>query len=961
MSRQSVNVGYFFSKLDDPSWIDPLRKQGLLSSPPNLVPDKNGNLRGTHVWPQVDYLKRMAKKDDRVVQEQVLEIMLEVGDANNYFIHRHFAEAALAMPPDLAAKWAVHETQWLHANNPTYSILEDDLGRLVSYLAKNGQVDIALGLAAELLAVFPDPEAEKKRGSENKYSSLEPRIRCEKYRYEQILKNNIPDLAKAAPMQTLELLSELLRKAIVYRLKDPDESQPYDYSTLSRPAIEDHDQNYDFYFQHHLINAVRGIAVDICRKDANKVPEIVKKLENIRWNIFTRIALYILQVVDPVPKALIEERLVNEDMFDDTSLHHEYFHLLKKRFPELSQNGQDQILTWIDAATRKKEYLAKNETDLTEEQKQRRLRYWQYRKLIAIKEHLPADWKERFKKLKQEFHEPEIPADFDSWHGSVKVGSESPKTTDDLAAMSIDELVQYLKEWKSKGEWMGPTPDGLGSALNELVTNAPERFLEYIDLFMDRTIDPTYVKYVIRAFHRVREDKRKLPFEKVFKLCKWVVENPSEMPDRKIPEDLRDGFDMDMDWSNAKHEIARLFEDKVFQDEAGLPFEMKEKAWAIIEPLTEDPDPTLDDEAKYGGGNMDPLTLSINHTRGKALHAVMNYAMWLCRRIKEREDRKATLDDMPEVQTVLEKHLNTDNSVYGMCQTDRAVYGQWLPQIVYVDADWAKDNLGSIFPADPKLKPLRDAAWNTYLLYSRRLGHNVTSLIMDIYREEILTLKGKAIGEDTHKSPETRLAEHVVVLYLSGECGLEHDSLIDLLFRIAPEEICAHTLDFIGRDTNRPEPPERIVLKKMKELWEWRVKQGGGIASMPRKELSTFGWWFAGGHFEDEWAFKWLEEVLKCTGISRSNLFVFERMSEVFADHPAESLRCLSLFMEKNDDPWFFGHKEKGVWSILEQGVQHKDPNIHDQAEDIIQRLGAKGYLEYRELLKRGSQCHLGY
>lgn len=76
-------------------------------------------------------------------------------------------------------------------------------------------------------------------------------------------------------------------------------------------------------------------------------------------------------------------------------------------------------------------------------------------------------------------------------------------------------------------------------------------------------------------------------------------------------------------------------------------------------------------------------------------------------------------------------------------------------------------------------------------------------------------------------------------------------------------------------------------------------------------------------------------------------------MSEVFGEYPAEPLRCLNLFMKKNDDLWFFGHKEKGVWSILEQAMQHENPEIWKQAENIIHLLGSKGYLEYRELLKR--------
>ena len=214
------------------------------------------------MWPQADYLKRMAKKDDRGVQEQILDIMLEVGSTNNYFIHRHFAEAALA---------------------------------------------------------------------------------------------------NAAPFETMDLLCGLLGKSTVYSLKEPDKAKPYDMSTSTRPAIEDHDQNHDFYFQHNLITALRNVAEDICRANPEKLVEIVKKLEARGWNIFRRIALYLLKVIDPAPMDLVEERLVDEELFDDMGVHHEYFHLMKQRFGKLTPGGQKQILKWIDDATRVKKYLAETE------------------------------------------------------------------------------------------------------------------------------------------------------------------------------------------------------------------------------------------------------------------------------------------------------------------------------------------------------------------------------------------------------------------------------------------------------------------------------------------------------------------------------------------------------------------------------------------------------------------------
>ena len=131
---------------------------------------------------------------------------------------------------------------------------------------------------------------------------------------------------------------------------------------------------------------------------------------------------------------------------------------------------------------------------------------------------------------------------------------------------------------------------------------------------------------------------------------------------------------------------------------------------------------------------------------------------------------------------------------------------------------------------------------------------------------------------------------------------------------------------------------------------------------MPEKELSAFGWWFSGGSFDPAWSFQYLAIALKQAGVSRSNLYVFEYMSTIFESYPQESLRCIQLFIDNNDDPWFFvsNRKQKGIWAILEQGVQHADPEIRKESESIIHLLGSKGHLDYRELLKSGSLSKKG-
>src|SRR5262249_34581 len=151
-----------------------------------------------------------------------------------------------------------------------------------------------------------------------------------------------------------------------------------------------------------------------------------------------------------------------------------------------------------------------------------------------------------------------------------------------------------------------------------------------------------------------------------------------------------------------------------FESSPTIPFELRSAAWAVLKPLTDDPEPNQEHEAHYGarpfsrkrktkntepaqeqiaryeGSNMDPPTLSLNTTRGEAMHATMRYALWIRRNIEKEphgEERiKRGFEEIPEVREVLETHLDPalDSSL-----AIRSVYGQWFPWLVFLDEKWA--------------------------------------------------------------------------------------------------------------------------------------------------------------------------------------------------------------------------------------------------------------------------------
>jgi len=945
IGRSPIIASYAFRALKDATWFQSLFDRGALM--PNEIEMSN---KRAILWPAASYLIHVLSLQSPDIHTCALELLNQARKMRYDELCRISAEIASALNAEAAEQWVDGETEWILSTPQLPIGYVDDLCQCLKILIRDGRSTAVLRLLSELFAIRPDTREKSEHGFH---------LKCSSYEYEHALDRLIPEIVPLSPNDVIALLCKLLDNAITGANDDPEKARLDDISVISRPAIEDSDQNLAMNVTDHLITALRDSVIAACAKAPDKLPEIVEILENHDWNVFQRITLYLLQVVDPVPVDLIEARLVDEEALNNSRLHHEYYHLLKRRFSDLKPESQHQILQWIDRADAARARSQEYSPDLSDQEREEYLDSWRFTKLSALEGQLPPAWEDRLKQLQAKRPGRDMPPDYLSWSGTWSVGNQSPKTCEELSAMSLDTLVEYLKKWEPSGEWPTPTPDGLGSALSALIEKNTATYIPLIEHLMDEAVDPTYVRHAIRGYSKgFQAAEGALAYEPLFKLFRWLLNKPRAIPGRKVSEHVREGLEADMDWGNARHEMADFFED-IFPDKYQLPYTERERVWGMICQLTEDPMPDEEHERKYGGRNSSALDMSINTVRGKALHAVFHYAMWVYRHIqkqlKAEQDRKPNFSDLPEVREVLDAHLDV-TAAYGQRTTDRAVYGKWLPSLVFLDEEWVQSKLTNIFPSDSELKHLRDAAWHSYLLYSGSVYSQATKVLRPIYTDEVEALQGVTVEDGSTKMAYTRLVDHVILLYVWGEESLSEDGLVHRLFHVAPAELTAHAFDFIGRTLNNENRVfEGEMLKRLQKLWNWRKENVGGYDNMPKDELSTFGWWFSCGSFDSAWAYGELEDVLKRTSISRSNIYVFDRMSEWFKDQPAETLRCLRLFIESDSDRWMLHstRKTKGIWTILEQGMAHSDEPIRDEADILINRLGEKGFLEYRELRKK--------
>ena len=461
--------------------------------------------------------------------------------------------------------------------------------------------------------------------------------------YQRILKENIPNLARTAAERTLSLLCDVLEDAarISRRGHDFDEmeSRPYwDGFYVQRPAIEDHSQNEPYGLVDSLITAVRDAAEHQIADGEASVRDLVTILDSRGWQIFDRLVLHLLWKFPDATPDLVAERLTDRGRFDDPGLRHEYALLAKRCFAALGPTEQRTILGWIDEGPDPEQLRRRSEAfggePLTAEEELRYADRWRRDRLALLGEGIPEAWRTRYEELVRKLGEPEHP-EFASYTGVVWVGPTSPTASEDLREMGMDELLGHLRFWEASGESMSPSYEGLGRELTDIVSSEPGPFAASSLGF--RAVDPTYVRAFFYGLRDATKQGRGFEWSPVLNLARWVLDQPREIRGRKPEAEAHVArHDLDPDWGWTRKAIANLLSEGFgSENEARVPFELRSRAWEVLTPLTEDEEPTPEYETRYGGSNMDPATLSINTTRGEAMHAVVRYATWV------REEKQA--------------------------------------------------------------------------------------------------------------------------------------------------------------------------------------------------------------------------------------------------------------------------------------------------------------------------------
>ena len=194
-----------------------------------------------------------------------------------------------------------------------------------------------------------------------------------------------------------------------------------------------------------------------------------------------------------------------------------------------------------------------------------------------------------------------------------------------------------------------------------------------------------------------------------------------------------------------------------------------------------------------------------------------------------------------------------------------------------------------------------------------------------------------------------------MLFYWHGELDLQDpDGLLSFFFESVPSTPRAHALESVGRMLqNNKNDFSKEVIQRLKRLWDDRLNAAreAGEPSIHQDELAAFGWWFASGRFNDEWALNRLIETIELGRQIEDKKQVVERLATLAVVIPNPAARALRVMVENASylDVYLYSDEAK---QVLQSLLASDSSEAEESARRTIDRLLSLGHREFRDLTK---------
>lgn len=915
-----VALGRFFETIADPSWLPLLRSARLFAEPPQPELHDNDTV-GFPPWPQLRYLVRMAT----VLPDEVTEIAKAIPPTDNAAVNSGIIDIGRALPVANAAQLVPRLVATLEAR---YRIgYPMRLAELIGAFSEAKDLPSALALTRSLLSFEPAEPAEPEESDlppELVRSMREPRLRIDEHTYESILQRHTTPLAAAIGQPVIELLAGLLEEAITASASPEMIEEGQDFSSVWHRAIAPGGLSHDLGIKSRLTTALSHALAARAAAVPADLRSLLDLLGGRKWSIFRRLRLDLLsRSTGDEPEIRIQ--LTDPAAFDDLQLRPEYDRLLAARFAGLDAEARRAILAMVERGPSHVdghiEWARQAQgREPTGEELQTYVEIWQRDRLAPLAGQLPEEWAQRYEALVADNGPPQR-SDAPLFTGGP-VAERSPTNAEELATLSIDDLVAYLGAFEPSPEFLGPSKSGLALTLTDVVAADPSRYLLEARQLGD--LDVEYAHGTLNGIVRAQTGGETLDWDQAIDLCESIVSHSrSQTPD----DSTVDG------WGWARLDVMRLLTSG-FTGPHRPRDEHRQRLFDLIAAVASDPHPTPGEEERFGPPNMSPDDLALNSVRPRAIDAAVQYGIWVYQNHPD--------DPFSEITSLIDQHLDAvaDPSV-----AVRAVLGREFSNLLAFDRGWAEAAAPRVFPPEEPLRRLWEAAWDAYLW--RGIRNKPTWLALrDQYA---LAVSRLAPGSEDRRDQgrDHALANHLMNLYWSGELTLDEGLLAEFFDR-ADDETRRLALELVGRGLAQDGPPlEPAALDRLLALWDSRIRAAQIRAS---KELSAYGWWFCSTRLPAERRFDGLRSALTLAGAAEPAHMVIEHLASLSADHPRPAVELLADMVDHETDGWRFSLWDESAATIIRTALASPDHDARRAAQEAASRAAARGHLSWLDI-----------
>ncbi len=668
---------------------------------------------------------------------------------------------------------------------------------------------------------------------------------------------------------------------------------------------------------------------------------VVKRYLKSRLSIFRRIAVYIMSQFPQLYMDLIDQLLNQTKNLDDIHMKHEIRGLLRRDFNLLRKSTQDFIINWMDKGpdTRRwmtwqtKESGKRPSKELTQEF----IDQWKIERYSLIEGYLP-DKKEIIDQLKKK-HTVPPQAEFASWQEREIGGPESPFNAEVLSEATPKVLSAILKlplTLRSRDLVYGYT--GLFLAFQKLVETSPTKH-DYATILKGPGINPEFIVNYFRGLESIWPQGVLVWTDEIHSLAEIVASRGEGTKFWTLNEQTR-----------MRLNLGRLIETvvsnkpKTEQVSSDAFLETLGKMKRLFLAMLEDPLPLDDDLMSSQNKKLEWQSQSLNTWKGQTLRSLIRYAIHYAQG-KNLQDPKARMED--DVKEALRKLIENSSEPF-----IKGVFGMYLANLWYLDAEWIRRELPHVFPSNDKSGYL--AAWQGYTT-SHGVYREIYESLKTNYRQAILALRRSMKAENLEAE---RFTQHLaLVCWREWEDFNDSASNISLFFKKAPVKMRVSFIRYIGLGLQEMKKAEQLTLdnpawKSASKFWEWRTKfyKPGNIIKPYEDEMASFlTWWVPNipGTVVDNYPLLY-ETLRKC----RSEFVggeIINYLTSFSRTNPVETLELLSAFYLNPSERIRFGYHAQKVHKIMEDGLQAGSHSA-ELATILADKLGKCGIFSYKDI-----------